>query len=128
MKFPAVLLATVIAWAPTASRAEGPAGAWRVEGKVASFSFTLHCLFETHGGQMTGVCRDGSTSDPTIKSGREHALTRGSVEGKHVAWTYQSSFLFTRFDVAYVGDMDGDHMSGIVRTSGREGVFTAQRE
>lgn len=114
--------------APTAALADDPTGSWKVNGKVSSFAFTLHCLFKTSAGKLTGVCQDGATNAPNIKGGAAHPLTAGFVNGTHVSWTYQSNFLFTHFDVTYAGALAGDHMEGVVRASGREGAFTAQRE
>ena len=44
-----------------------------------------------------------------------------------MSFTYQSSFLFTKFDVTYTGVVSGDRISGTVNAQGHEGAFTATR-
>jgi hypothetical protein len=102
-------------------------GAWRVSGKVSSFSFTLNCQFQQSGETLGGRCTDASTSDPNVKGGRSHPLTSGRVQGDHVSFTYGSSFLFTHFDVTYSGVIQGDRMSGQITAQGHPGEFTAVR-
>jgi hypothetical protein len=102
-------------------------GRWLVSGKVGAFAFTLNCTFDQAGESLGGVCVDASTSDPKVKGGRAHALTRGHIEGDHVRWSYQSSFLFKRFDVDYAGVRQGDQMSGEITVQGNKGAFTARR-
>jgi hypothetical protein len=102
-------------------------GRWVISGHVTGFDFTLNCRFEQTGAVLGGVCVDGATSDPSIKSGRKHVLTMGQVTGDHVAFTYQSSFLLKRFNVDYAGVRQGGHMSGQINVPGRSGPFTAER-
>ena len=128
----AALAATLFA-APQAPAAQdsaattGAAGRWVVSGKVGPFAFTLNCRFEETGATLTGACIDGATSDARVKGGRRHDLTRGAVTGDHVSFSYQSSFMLSRFNVDYVGVMQGDHMSGTVVANGQSGAFTAAR-
>ena len=121
----ALMLAGLAVYVP-ASAAE-VAGAWRVAGKVSSFAFTLNCDFKPDGARLGGVCTDASTSDPTIKGGKSHVLTAGSVEGDKVSFTYQSSFLLSKFDVTFNGVQTGDRMSGTITVQGHDGAFTATR-
>jgi len=125
-------LIVLIAWgwlaAPAVAGEAGIAGDWRVTGKVSAFSFTLDCHFEPRGGQLGGACIDASINDPKIHPGRVHPLTAGAVDGTAVTWTYQSSFLLTRFDVTFSGARAGDRMGGTINASGRKGVFQAARE
>ena len=106
---------------------QGAAGHWRVDGKVSSFAFGLNCTFAQAGERLTGECVDASTSDPTIKGGRRHPLTAGSVMADKVGFTYGSSFLLTKFDVVFNGVRAGDRMSGGIDVQGRKGTFTAVR-
>jgi hypothetical protein len=112
---------------PVAAADGGVAGSWHVDGKVASFAFTLNCDFRTDGARLGGVCVDASTSDPNLKTGKSHPLTAGSVDGDTVGWTYQSSFLLTKFDVTFRGVRAGDRMSGSITAQGHDGAFTATR-
>jgi len=120
------LAAAVLAVAASPAFAE-PSGDWHVAGKVSSFAFTLNCRFKTEGARLTGECQDASTNDPKLATGKVHPLAAGSVQGDHVTWTYQSSFLFTKFNVTYNGVQKGDRMSGTITTQGRTGAFTATR-
>jgi hypothetical protein len=123
----AVLLAAVAC--PVAADTASPvAGDWRVVGKVASFGFTLNCRFKAlGGGSLGGTCQDVSTSDPKVGAGKVHTLSAGAVSGDHVAWTYGSSFLLSKFDVSYDGVRTGDRMTGAISVQGRKGAFTATR-
>ena len=112
---------------PGASSAAEVAGAWHVSGKVSSFAFTLNCRFTPEGSKLGGECTDASTNDPKVNAGKSHVITSGSVEGDKVRFTYQSSFLFTKFDVTYTGVVSGDRISGAVNAQGHEGAFTATK-
>jgi hypothetical protein len=119
------LLANLVA-APLAM-AEDAAGHWIVSGRVAGLAFTSSCGFQQAGQNLGGVCVDGATSDPKVKGGRAHVLTRGRVNGDQVSWTYQSSFLLSHFNVDYSGVRRGDRMSGQIVVQGHTGTFTAER-
>jgi hypothetical protein len=121
------LLLAILAAAPADAAQEGATGRWTVSGRVAGFAFTLACDFQQVGQILSGVCADTATSDPKVKAGRRHVLSRGHVDGDQVSWTYPSSFLFSRFDVDYVGARAGDRMTGQITVQGRTGTFTAQR-
>jgi hypothetical protein len=103
------------------------AGDWRVAGQLATFAFTLDCRFKVDGSKLAGECQDASTNDPKLKLGKIHPLTAGVVIGDRVSWTYQSSFLFTTFDVTFDGVQVGDRMSGTITVRGHKGAFTATR-
>jgi hypothetical protein len=118
----------VCAASPVAAQGAGSmSGRWLVSGKVASLAFTLTCTFDQAGESLTGVCVDGSTSDPKVKGGRGHKLTQGRVNGDRVTWTYQSSFLLTHFNVDYSGVRRGQHITGQIMAQGHPGTFTADR-
>jgi hypothetical protein len=126
----AAALAAMALAAGQARAQAGPvdvSGAWRVAGKVSSFAFTLTCDFKPDGARLGGVCVDGSTSDPKVATGKAHRLTAGRIDGDKVSWTYQSSFLLTKFDVSYSGTMTGGRISGTIDAQGRQGAFTATR-
>jgi hypothetical protein len=103
------------------------AGNWHVVGQVSSFSFTLNCGFKADGPNLGGECQDASTNDPKATVGKIHPLTAGSINGAQVSWTYQSSFLFSNFDVTFKGVQTGDRMVGTIMVQGRKGAFTATR-
>lgn len=123
----AAVLSLAAVAAPGVSSAAEVAGAWRVSGKVASFGFTLNCRFTQDGSKLGGECTDASTSDPKVNAGKSHAITSGSVDGDRVRFTYQSSFLFTKFDVTYTGVLAGERINGTVNAQGHEGTFTATK-
>jgi len=125
-RFTIALAAAALAALASAARAE-PAGVWHVAGKVSSFAFTLNCTFKSDGARLTGECQDASTNDPKVATGKVHPLITGSVQGDHVTWAYQSSFLFTKFDVTYDGVQTGDKMHGTITTPRGTGAFTATR-
>jgi hypothetical protein len=116
-----VLVMAVLA-RPASAEVSGP---WRVAGKVSGFAFTLNCDFKTLGDKLGGVCVDASTSDARVKAGKSHALTAGSVHGDAVTWTYQSSFLFSKFDVTYKGTVAENRITGSIDAQGHTGAFTA---
>lgn len=122
---PAALLACLAAAAPAS--ADDASGRWAVAGHVADKHFTLDCRFVQAAGRLSGACIDGPTGDAKIKAGRSHPLTKGSVSGNKVAWTYQSSYGILSFGVDYDGVRQGDHMSGELKALGRTGTFTADR-
>jgi hypothetical protein len=111
----------------SAPAAAEPAGDWHVAGKVSSFAFTLNCKFKTDGAHLSGECQDASTNNPKVATGKVHPLIAGGAQGDHVTWTYQSSFLLTKFNVTYDGVQTGDTMRGTITTQGRTGAFTATR-
>lgn len=119
-------LAGLAAASPSAA-AESAAGHWAIEGKVGDKTFTLDCRFSQAGQAVSGACVDGDTHDSRVKGGRSHTLTKGSVEGDRIAFTYKSSFLFTRFDAVYTGVLQGDRMTGGLAALGAKGTFTGQR-
>jgi len=126
MKPSAMAIIAVLATTASPTLAE-PSGEWHVTGKVSSFAFTLNCRFKAEGPRLTGECQDASTNDPKLATGKVHPLINGSVQGDHITWTYQSSFLFTKFDVTYDGVQRGDRMSGTITTPRGSGAFTATR-
>lgn len=121
----AALVATLSAARPAA--AEDASGRWIVSGRVAGLAFTLNCEFEQAGQTLGGVCVDGATSDPKVKGGRRHVLTKGHVNGDQITWTYESSFLLSHFNVTYLGLRQGDRMSGKIVVQDHAGAFTASR-
>ena len=117
----------VIGAATPAMAQEGAAGRWVVSGKVGPFAFTLNCRFEEVGGALSGACVDGAVSDPRVKGGKRHELTRGRVAGDKVSFSYESSFMLSRFNVDYAGVLQGDRMTGTIQANGQSGAFTATR-
>lgn len=107
--------------------AEGASGRWAVAGNVDGKNFTLDCRFEQTDQSLSGICTDGPTGDAKIKGGRSHALLEGRAAGESVSWTYESSYLFIRFNVEYAGVLEGNHMSGTISAAGKTGIFSANR-
>jgi hypothetical protein len=122
------LLALAALGAAGYSSAAEPPQSWHVAGKVESFSFTLNCDLRPAGMVLGGVCVDAATSDPTIKGGRSHTITRGRIDGDTVSWTYPSSFLLSQFDVTFNGTRRGKRMIGVIHVQGHDGAFTATRQ
>jgi hypothetical protein len=102
-------------------------GRWAVAGSVDGKNFTLDCRFDQAEQKLTGACIDGPTGDAKVEGGRSHTLLEGRATGDNISWTYQSSYLFLKFDVKYAGIRDGDHMSGTIAAAGNKGTFTANR-
>lgn len=122
----AIIAAAWVAAGPAAAQGSA-AGHWAIEGKVGDKAFTLDCHFTQAGQNLAGACVDGDTHDARVKGGRSHTLTKGSLAGDQIAFTYQSSFLFTKFDAVYTGVLHGDSMSGSLAALGAKGVFTGHR-
>jgi hypothetical protein len=118
------LLASLAFAAP--AMADDASGQWAVAGRAGGHDFTLKCAFTQAGQALSGACVDGPTGDAKVKGGRSHALTKGSVTGAKVAFTYKSSFGIIPLTVDYVGVRQGDQMSGQI-TSPAAGTFTAKR-
>jgi len=97
------------------------AGAWNVNGSVSGNAFALNCQFTPDTANLGGVCVE-------IKNGKRHVLTKGSVNGAQVNWTYKASYMMFNFDVDFAGILNGGHMAGTVTASGHNGNFTATRQ
>ncbi len=128
MKLVLATLAMVSMGALASPAAAEVAGSWHVAGKVSAFSFTLNCDFKPEGARLGGVCVDASTNDPKINTGKSHTLTAGSVDGDKISWTYQSSFLLSKFNVTFSGTQTGNRMSGSITAQGRDGTFTGVKQ
>lgn len=111
----------------TSAAADDAAGRWAVTGHVAGKDFTLDCRFAQAAQRLSGACVDGPTGDKKIKGGRSHALTKGTVNGTTITWSYRSSVGILPFGVDYDGVRRGDHMSGQLTALGKTGTFTADR-
>jgi hypothetical protein len=128
---PSVLLAsaaallTALATAAPAV-ADDASGRWAVAGHAGGKDFTLNCAFTQAGSGLSGACVDGPTGDARVKGGRSHTLTKGSVSGAKVSFTYKTSYGIIPLTVDYTGVRQGDHMSGQI-TSPAAGTFTATR-
>jgi len=108
--------------ASSALAADDPiSGAWKVHGKVAAFSFDLTCDFKRDGQAIGGTCYDAGTN-------KAHPLTQGSITGDKISWTYQSNYLFNKFDASYSGLRSGTSIKGEVIAPGYRGSFTAQKQ
>ncbi len=123
----ALLSLVIISTLGVASASAEVSGPWHVTGKVSAFAFTLNCEFKPDGERLGGVCVDASTNDPKVSAGKSHVLTAGSVKGDAVSWTYQSSFLFSKFDVIFKGIQAGDRITGAISAQGQDGTFTATK-
>jgi hypothetical protein len=113
--------------AAPAAAADDAAGRWAVTASVAGHGFTLDCRFAQAAQRLSGACVDGPTGDDKIKGGRSHPLTKGSVNGNKVTFSYESSVGILPFGVDYTGVRDGDHITGQISALGKTGTFTANR-
>ncbi|HLZ82322.1 MAG TPA: hypothetical protein VKQ54_02065 [Caulobacteraceae bacterium] len=120
----AAVLASLAAASPAA--ADDASGRWAVAGHAGGKDFTLNCTFAQAGQALSGACVDGPTGDARVKGGRSHTLTKGTVTGNNVSWTYRSNYGIIGFNVDYAGVRQGDRMSGKI-TSPAAGTFTANR-
>jgi hypothetical protein len=109
---PAILLAT-----PAAAQV---AGSWQVSGKIGSKAFLTNCQFTPNNTGFGGVCVES-------KTGKHHALAKGSIAGSQVQWSYPVSFMMMTFDVNFAGTLSGNSITGTVAASGHDGTFTATR-
>jgi hypothetical protein len=121
----AAALLVGLAGAATAA-ADDASGHWAVAGRAGGHDFTLKCTFAQAGEALSGACVDGPTGDAKVKGGRSHALTKGSVVGNKVSFTYHSSYGIIPLTVDYTGVRQDDRMSGQI-TSPAAGTFTADR-
>ena len=112
---------------PALALAQDVQGHWAVAGNVDGKAFTLDCQFKKAEQDLSGACVDGPTGDATVQGGRSHPLTEGHITGESVDWSYQTSYLFIKFDVKYIGILRDDHMSGSIAAAGKTGTFTANR-
>lgn len=117
------LMSAILVASPAAAQVAGP---WTVSGDVGGRPFVVNCRFESHGAEFGGVCVDASVAD--AKAGKAHTLTKGTVSGGQVRWTYPATFMLAKFDVNFVGALAGDRIAGTVSASGRNGAFTAVRK
>jgi hypothetical protein len=120
---PALIAALAIMpiMAAPAHAADDPvSGVWTVHGRVDGFAFVIDCTLTRVGEAVSGVCVDAG-------SGRRHPILAGRVRGEDVSFTYQSSYLLTKFDVTYEGRIAGASMRGAVKAPGHQGVFDATR-
>jgi hypothetical protein len=97
------------------------AGSWAVNGSVSGHEFVLDCTFAPASTTLGGVCVE-------TKTGKTHPITKGSVNGNQLAWSYKASYMMFNFDVDFAGVMTGGKMAGTVTASGRNGSFTAARQ
>ncbi len=102
-------------------------GVWRFTCKVETFGFELECRFTQKGDDLSGVCRDMATNDPSHKPQGSHTLTVGHVDGDRVSFAYRTHFLLIPFTASYAGTVSGDRMSGEAIAPGHRGSFSAVR-
>jgi hypothetical protein len=108
--------------ATSAQAAEDPvSGGWKVHGKVSAFSFDLTCNFRRDGQVIGGTCYDAGTN-------KAHPLTRGTISGDKISWTYQSSYLLNKFEASYSGLLSGTSIKGEITAPGYRGNFSAQKQ
>ena len=106
--------------------ADDASGRWALSGRAGGKDFTLDCRFAQAAQALSGACVDGPTGDNRVKGGRSHTLTKGSVVGNSVSFTYHTSYGIIPLTVDYAGVREGDRMSGKI-TSPAAGTFTARR-
>jgi hypothetical protein len=115
--YPLALLLCLLFASPAAAQL---VGAWHVTGQIAGNAFTVDCQFTPDAAGFGGVCVDAA-------NGKWHVLSRGSVSGSQVQWSYPASYMMMGFSVTYTGTLSGGSMTGTVTAAGRKGNFTAAR-
>ncbi len=121
MRLIAAALITALSATSALAADDAVTGAWKLHGKVSAFSFDLRCDFKRDGQAIGGTCYDAGTNKP-------HPLTRGAVVGDRISWSYQSNYLFNKFDAAYSGLLSGTSIKGEVTAPGYRGSFTAEKQ
>lgn len=102
-------------------------GTWRVNGEINGKAFVVDCKFSPAGAHLGGLCTEVATGDQKGKSGKQHVISRGSLEGQAVRWTYPTKVMMMSIDIDFVGKLNGDEMRGSVAAKGRQGTFSAIR-
>jgi hypothetical protein len=123
----AALAPLVLIAAGPACAMDSAAGHWAIAGHALGADFTLDCRFAQSGSGLTGACVDGETHDARVKGGRSHPLTKGVVNGDRIEFGYQTSFMFSKFEVVYSGVLHGDEMSGVMTAPAAKAPFTGKR-
>jgi len=113
-----LVLYFVLLASPAAAQVAGP---WHVTGSVSGHDFALDCQFTPPSTTPGGICVE-------TKTGKRHILTKFSVNGAQVMWSYKASYMMFNFDVNYAGTLTGNNMAGTVTASGHDGNFTATRQ
>ncbi len=117
-----VLVSMLLGAAPAAAQV---AGNWHVNGKIDDKAFVLDCRFDPNDSGFGGVCIEVPGGNAGTHPGKQHVLTKGSVAGTQIGWSYPTSFMFMSFSVNFAGTLSGDSITGIVTASGHSGPFTA---
>jgi hypothetical protein len=112
-----VLLTATLLASPAAAQI---AGSWQVSGKIGSTAFVTNCQFLPDDAGFGGAC----TETP---SGKRHVLTKASVTGNQVQWSYPASFMLMKFEVVFSGTLNSTSITGTVTAHGHNGIFTATR-
>jgi hypothetical protein len=120
-------LALCLACAAAAPAMADAGGAWHVTGEISGNKFALDCKFTAEGTVLGGECTGAPDGNPKY-AGKVYQLSKGSVQGSQVSWSYPTSYMFMSFNVNYAGMLSGDHMAGTVEAAGRKGAFSATRE
>ena len=120
-----MLAAMLLAAAPAAAQI---AGDWHVNGKIDDRMFVLNCQFQPNDSGFGGICVEAPGGSAGTHAGKQHILTKGSVAGNQIGWSYPTSFMLMSFNVNFAGTMAGDSITGTVTASGHSGPFTATRK
>lgn len=118
------LVLALLAAAPAAAQV---AGNWHVNGKIDDKVFALDCQFDPNGSGFGGVCVEVPVGGNATHAGKRHVLTKGSIAGDQIGWTYQASFMLMKFNLDFAGTMNGGSITGTATASGHSGPFTATR-
>ncbi len=116
-----VLLPMLLTAAPAAAQI---AGSWHVNGTIDNRVFALDCQFDPNDTGFGGVCIESSGKH----AGKRHILTKGSIGGNQIGWTYQTSYMLMNFNLNFAGTMQGGSITGTASASGQSGPFTATRK
>jgi hypothetical protein len=123
--FLASLVSALLLASPAAAQV---AGNWHVNGKIDDNAFVLDCRFDATDSGFGGVCVEAPGGSSGTHPGKQHILTKGSVSGNQIGWSYPTSFIFMSFSVNFAGTLSDDGITGTVTASGHSGPFTAVRK
>lgn len=127
IRYYCALLAVPLCLLPIGAMAQ-TAGRWHVTGDIDGKAFAVDCDFEARGNGLGGQCVDRSTGDTNAKPGKVHRLTKGSIQGREVKWTYQTKVMMMSVDIDFAGTVQEEHMAGTITAKGRRGRFSAVRK
>jgi opacity protein-like surface antigen len=118
-----LLLAAVLACAPSAVLAADMTGAWTINGAFDAMGvkYTVTCNLTQDGtGKLAGPCK-GPMGEPLTAA--------GAVTGASVELAYDTTYQGAPVHLDYKGDVQSDGtLKGTIDTGGPQGTFTATKQ